>query len=78
MTKGGKLDVRCKEAVGSGASQCYHLRELFIYWLVLHVLESNPTRFSVMGCDCGLNHRQEDEFVIIVTLHNTAYKPHPD
>jgi len=78
MTKGGKLDVWCEEVVCSGASQCYHLCELFIYWLVPHVLKSNPTRLSVLSHDCGLNHSQEDKVVIIFTLHNAVNKPHPD
>ena len=78
MTKGGKLDVWRKKAVRLGTGQRYHMRELLIYWLVLHVLESNPTRLSVMGRDCGLNHREEGEFVIVFALHNTTNKPHPD
>ena len=78
MAKGRKLNVRCEEAVCSGASQRYHLCELFIYWLVLHVLGPNPTRLSVVGRDCGLNHRQEDKFVIIFALHDATNEPHPD
>ena len=70
--------MRCKQAVRSGTSQCYHLRELFIYWLVPHVLKSNPTGLSVMGQDCGLNHPQEDKVVVVFTLHNAVNKPHPD
>ena len=78
MMEGVKLDVWCKEAICSGASQHNHLCELFIYRLILHILEPNPTRLLFMSHNRGLNHCQEDKFVIVFAFHNTVNKLHPD
>jgi hypothetical protein len=77
MTEGGELDVWCKEAVGPWAGQRYHLGKFFVYWEVTHVLQPNSTRISVVSCHSGLDHCQEDEFVIVFTFDDTVNEPHP-
>ena len=77
MTKGGELDVWRKEAVCPWAGQRHHLCKLLIYWQIAHVLESNATGFPVMGHHSGLDHRKEDEVVIVLALDDTTSKPQP-
>ena len=77
MTKGGKLDVWHKEAVGLQAGQHNHLCELFINWEISHVLHPNSTGVVVVSRHRRLYHGEEDEFVIVFTFDNAAGKPHP-
>ena len=35
-------------------------------------------RVPFMGHDCGLNHCQEDEFIVVFAFHNTTNKSHPN
>lgn len=77
VTKGGKLNVWCKETVCSWTCQCYHVCELLVYWQIVHVLESNTTGLPLMAHHSGLNHCQEDKVVVVFALDDTTSEPHP-
>lgn len=77
MTKGGKLDVRRKEAVGLWAGQCDHLCKLFINWEIFHVLHPNSTGVTVLSCCRRLDHGEEDNFVVVFAFDNATGKPYP-